>query len=558
MRMGLSLRPEYVKRYKDIAWLLIKYGNSDVVKNAGLEEVLGEHREGGPPPEAKELAADLEKLGPAFVKLGQMLSTRSDLLPVTYLEALSRLQDNCEPFSFKEVEQIVVGELGVKLNTAFQSFDVIPVAAASLGQIHHAVMRDGREVAVKVQRPGIRDQVVQDLDILYDVANFYDSHTESGRRIRYRTMMDEFRRSVLQELDYRREAHNLSTLKENMKEYDLVVVPAPITGFSTSKVLTMEFIKGRKITAVTPLMLLDIDGPKLAEQSFEAYLKQILIDGFFHADPHPGNVFLTDDQRIALLDLGMVATLTPMMQGKLLQMLLAISECRSDTVANIAIEIGEQMDDFDETACRRRINELIQHNLGANINQMEVGKIVLEITKASAETGIHVPAELTMLGKTLLHLDQVGRTLDPNFDPNAYVRHNAGHIMQERMLRSVSPAKAFTALVEARDFAEKLPSRVSKIMDLVATNKLKIEVDAIDEAVLIDAFQKVANRITIGLVLAALIIGASLLMRIQTRFVLFGYPGLAMLCFILAAGGGFALVVHIAFYDQKPKKFDDK
>ncbi|MBU6451846.1 MAG: AarF/ABC1/UbiB kinase family protein [Cyanobacteria bacterium REEB67] len=553
--MGLSLKPDYVKRYKDIAWLLIKYGNSDVVKNAGLEEVLGEHREGAAPAEAKELAADLEKLGPAFVKLGQMLSTRSDLLPVTYLEALSRLQDNCEPFSFKEVETIVVSELGVKLNTAFSSFDPIPVAAASLGQIHHAAMRDGREVAVKVQRPGIRESVVQDLDILCDVAEFYDSHSESGRRIRYRAMMDEFRRSVMLELDYRREAHNLSTLKDNMKEFPLIVVPAPITAFSTSKVLTMEFINGRKITAVTPLTLLDIDGPKLAEQSFEAYLKQILIDGFFHADPHPGNVFLTNDHKIALLDLGMVATLTPVMQGKLLQMLLAISECRSDSVANIAIEIGEKLGDFDESACRRRINELIQQNVGANINQMEVGKIVLEITKASAECGIHVPAELTMLGKTLLNLDQVGRTLDPNFDPNAYVRHNAGHIMQERMIRSISPANAFTALVEARDFAEKLPGRVSKIMDLVATNKLEVKVDAIDEAVLVDAFQKVANRITIGLVLAALIIGASLLMRVQTHFTLLGYPGLAMLCFLAAAGGGFFLVVHIAFYDQKPKKF---
>jgi len=245
------------------------------------------------------------------------------------------------------------------------------------------------------------------------------------------------------------------------------------------------------------------------------------------------------------------------MQGKLLQMLLAISECRSDSVANIAIEIGERLDDYDEAAVRVRINELIQHNVGANINQMEVGKIVLEITKASSECGMHVPAELTMLGKTLLNLDQVGRTLDPNFDPNAYVRNNAGHIMRERMLKSVSPANAFTALVEAKDFAEKLPGRVSKIMDLVASNKLEVKVDAIDEVVLIDAFQKVANRITIGLVLAALIIGASLLMRIETDFTIFGYPGLAMLCFIAAAGGGFFLVVHIAFYDQKPKKFVD-
>ena len=443
--MGLSLKPDYLKRYKDIAWLLIKYGNSDLVKNAGLEEVLGEQRNGHPPAEAKELATDLEKLGPAFVKLGQLLSTRSDLLPVTYLEALARLQDNCEPFTFKEVEQIVVSELGVKLNVAFASFDEIPVAAASLGQIHHAQMRDGREVAVKIQRPGIRDSVVQDLDILCEVAEMYDSHTESGRRIRYRAMMDEFRRSVMQELDYRREAHNLSTLKENMKEYPLIVVPAPIVAFSTSKVLVMDFIKGTKVTSINPLRLLEINGAKLAEQAFEAYLKQILIDGFFHADPHPGNVFLTDDNKIALLDLGMVATLTPVMQGKLLQMLLAISECRSDSVANIAIEIGDHMENFDEPSCRLRINELIQHNVGANINQMEVGKIVLEITKASSECGIHVPAELTMLGKTLLNLDQVGRTLDPKFNPNAYVRNNAGHIMQQRMLHSVSPANAFTA-----------------------------------------------------------------------------------------------------------------
>jgi len=555
--MGISLKPDYLKRYKDIAWLLIKYANSDVVKNAGLDEVLGEHNRSAVPPEAKELATDLEKLGPAFVKLGQLLSTRSDLLPVTYLEALSRLQDNCEPFSFKEVEEIVCSELGVRLSNAFKKFEQIPVAAASLGQIHYAVLRDGREVAVKVQRPGIRDSVVQDLDILCEVAEFYDSHSETGRKIRYRAMMDEFRRTVLQELDYRREAHNLETLRANMEEFPLIVVPAPIIGYSTSKVLTMDFIKGRKITAITPLTLLEVDGPKLAEQSFEAYLKQILIDGFFHADPHPGNVFLTDDHKIALLDLGMVATLTPMMQGKLLQMLLAISECRSDSVANIAIEIGERLDDYDEAAVRVRINELIQHNVGANINQMEVGKIVLEITKASSECGMHVPAELTMLGKTLLNLDQVGRTLDPNFDPNAYVRNNAGHIMRERMLHSVSPANAFTALVEAKDFAEKLPGRVSKIMDLVASNKLEVKVDAIDEVVLIDAFQKVANRITIGLVLAALIIGASLLMRIETDFTIFGYPGLAMLCFIAAAGGGFFLVVHIAFYDQKPKKFVD-
>jgi len=554
--MGIKISPDNLKRYKDIAWLLLKYGNSDLVKYAGIDQaMLGDSVVLAPeaPAKATELAADLEKLGPAFVKLGQLLSTRPDFLPPIYIEALSRLQDHCEPYPFAEVEKTIVNELGVRLSKAFSQFNQVPVAAASLGQIHHAVMRDGREVAVKVQRPGIRESIIQDLQILADIADFYDAHTEAGKRYEYGLMLEEFSKSILAELDYRKEAHNLETMKHNLSSFELIVVPAPINDFTTSKVLTMEFIQGKKITNVTALELLEINGEALAEQAFEAYLKQILVDGFFHADPHPGNVLLTNDKKIGLLDLGMVAHLTPSMQGKLLQLILAISEGRSDAVADTAIDIGTRRSNFDEAACRKQIAALVQAHVGSNIDQMQIGIVVLNITRSAGDCGIRVPSELTMLGKTLLNLDQVGRTLYPAFDPNASVRRHAAHIMQQRMFKDISPGHMFTSILEAKNFAEKFPSHINKILDLAANNKLSVKV--IDEPLLVDGFQKLANRISLSLILAALIVGAALLMQVSTSFTNFGYPGLAILCFIAAASGGVALAIEIAFYDQRPQKF---
>lgn len=559
--MGISLNQEHLKRYKDIAWLLIKYGNSNLVKTAGLEEVLT-HQEmfadkNGQKANADELATDLEKLGPTFVKLGQLLSTRPDFVPPVYLTALSRLQDNCEVFPFTEVEQIVVSELGVRLSKAFSEFNPEPIAAASFGQIHYAVMRNGREVVVKIQRPGIRESAIQDLDALADIAEFYDQHTKIGKRYEYSRMLEEFRRSLLNELDYQKEAHNLATLKENLEEFELIVVPSPVPDYSTSKVLTMDFIPGEKITSVSGFKLLDIDGAPLAEEVFRAYLKQVLVDGFFHADPHPGNVFITDDHKIALLDFGMVAYLTPQLQEKIFQLLLAISENRADTAADICKEIGTPKEKFDEEEFRRQIIEMVRTHLEKNIEDLNLGKVILGITTAAGECAIRVPPELTMLGKMLLNLDQVGRTLNPDFNLNASIKDNAADILERRLEKNVSSERIFRSVIEAKDYAEKLPGTLMKILDLAANNKLRVRVDTIDEAVLIDAFQKVANRITLGLVLAALIIGASMLMRVPSPFMIFGYPGLAIVCFMLAASAGFALIIHVGLYDQKAKKFDE-
>jgi predicted unusual protein kinase regulating ubiquinone biosynthesis (AarF/ABC1/UbiB family) len=430
--MGISLKPQHLNRYRQIAWLLVKYGRSDLVKDSGLEGTLEAEQKATPKEAAKasELADDLEKLGPTFIKLGQLLSTRVELMPQAYLEALARLQDKVEPFSFDEVEKIVASELGVRMSKAFSDFESTPMAAASLGQVHKARLRDGRQVAVKVQRPGIRDAMLEDLEALDEIAEFLDSHTAAGKRYEFSQMLEQFRKSLLRELDYRQEASNLTTIGQNLSEFEHIIVPAAIPDYSTSRVLTMEYVHGKKITDLSPLARMEFDGQALGEELFRAYLQQILVDGFFHADPHPGNVFLTDDYRVALIDLGMVGKIMPGLQEQLLQLLLAIAEGRGDDAADIAIKIGERKDDFAEKEFKTRIAEIVAKQQGATVEQLQVGRLVLEVTQVAGENGVRVPSELTMLGKTLLNLDQVGRAIEPNFDPNASIRRNAAQIMQ--------------------------------------------------------------------------------------------------------------------------------
>jgi len=552
--MVVSLKPERLKRYKDVAKLLIKYGRSDLLSPAGLENsVLPEEiaAETGTIAPAEELAKDLEKLGPTFIKLGQLLSTRADLLPAPYLDALTRLQDHIEPFPYEEVERIVSSELGVRISKAFEEFDPVPIGAASLAQVHRAWMRDGRAVVVKVQRPDIRELIVGDLDALNEIAHFLDQHTELGRRYEFENMLFHLRKSLLRELDFTIEANNLHTIRENLAEFEQIVVPGPIDDYTTTRVLTMDYIAGKKITDLSPLRLLEIDGTALADELFSAYLKQFLVDGLFHADPHPGNVFVTDDDQIALLDLGMIGRVTQSFQDNLLRLLLAISEGRGDTAAEAAVRMGEPKEGFDRRAFDRRITDLVNENSDAILSRMNAGKVTLEITKVAADCWFRLPAEFTMFAKALLNLDRVVYTLDPTFDPNAVIRERSNEILDQNILKSLAPSNLLSGVVDLKEFAEKLPGRVNRILDTVGNNELRLKVDAIDEKVVLEGLQKVANRITLGLIIAALIVGAAMLMRVETTFKIFGYPGLAMILFMLAAVAGMVLAFSIVFYDVK-------
>jgi len=564
----MKLSDIHLKRYRQIAALLWKYGRSDLAQQMRAEEGFGVDdlppAEGQPPgatatPAAGEaspehLADDLEAMGPTYVKLGQVLAGRPDLLPDVYLKALARLQDKVKPFPYAEVEEIVMAELGVRISKAFSRFDPEPLAAASLGQVHRAALRDGRAVVVKVQRPHIRQQIAEDFEVLEQIAGFLDGHTALGRRHRFLVILQEFRLVIQQELNYEREAHNLIALGENLKEFKRIQIPQPVPDYYTRSVLTMEEVQGQKITALGPLTRLDLDGAPLAEELFKAYLQQVLVDGLFHADPHPGNVFVTSDGRIALIDLGMVGHTAPAMQENLLKILLAISEGNGEAAAEIAIRMSEKLEEFAAPAFRQRITQLVALRRDQGLEQLNVGRSLLEVSSIAQDNGLIVPSELVLLGKTMLQLDEVGRILDPTFDTNASIRRNVATLIAQRMRKDLTQGSVYSTLLEMKDFTVGLPARLNRMMDAVTNSELEVRVRATDAKMVMDGMQKIANRITMGIVLAGLIVGASLLARVESAFRLFGYPGLAILCFTAAAAGSFWLVISIFVTDYRSRK----
>ncbi|HJT60638.1 MAG TPA: AarF/UbiB family protein [Burkholderiales bacterium] len=556
--MALSFKPEHLRHYKNLALLLFRYGRRDVVARAGLNELLPQEPERDEHAEAsaEQLAADVERLGPTYIKLGQLLSTRPDIVPAAYAQALARLQDRCEPLPFEQIEQVLAEELGLVASRALR-VDREPLATASMSQVHRASLEDGREIVLKVQRPGLREQVLSDLEALDEVAGLLRSRTDFCTRYGIDLLFEEFRKSLVRELDFRQEAMHLLTISANLREIEEIVLPQPIIGYTTSRVLAMEFIPGTKVTELSRLERRELGGEQLIDALFRAYLKQILRDGLFHADPHPGNLFLVGE-RIALIDLGMVARLSPGLQERLLQLLLAVSDNQSDEAAKALLAMGESREDSSENAdipgFHRAVADLLAQHHEMSFEPPQVGRAVLMLLKAAGDNRIRLPVELAMIGKTLLNLDQIAQVLAPHFDPNAAIRRHAADITQRQVARDLSLSSLFSTAVEMKDFVQHLPGRVNRILDRVANNDFSVKVDAIDEAGLMEGMQKVANRITLGLVLAALIVGAALLMNVPTSFVIFGYPGLAILLFLAAAGGGAALAVTILANDIRGRR----
>lgn len=559
----MNLSPSHLRRYKDIALLLWNYGRGDLARHiqAASDEMaapIGQDDDAGqsaePNGKPEQLADDLERLGPTFIKLGQLLAGRPDILPPDYQRALARLQDKVAPFPPEEVESILFNELGVRMSKAFESFDLEPIAAASLGQVHQATLRDGRHVVVKVQRPGVRQIIAQDCEVLADIAAMLDKHTDAGRRYCFTELVTQFRQTLREELNYEQEAANLTRVGDNLRDFKRIHVPRTIPDYCSPVVLTMEHVTGKKITALSPLARIDLDGDVLADELLRAYLQQVLVDGLFHADPHPGNIFINDENEVVLLDLGMVGRVSPGLREHLLKLLIAISEGRGEEVAVIIGEFGERTESYNPTALSRAVSGLVARNHDSSLQELNVGRSLLLLDHQAREHGLHPPPELSLLGKTLLQLDEVGRTLEPSFNPNASIRRHVGEILTARMKEELSQGSVFGALLETKNFVAGLPGRLNRVLDNFGNPQLELNIKSTESERLIEAMQKIANRISAGIVLAALILGAALLMRVETPFRILGYPGLAMVCFAAAAGGGAWLVLSTFLQDHAEKR----
>jgi len=550
----MSNTPDKIKRYYKFIHFMLKYWNSDLFRqtsaaalNDAMEEEDEDHKFDQSP---EELVEDLKEMGPTYIKLGQLLSTRPDLLPDDYLDALAKLQDNVSPVPFEDVKEIIEKELGTKISKAFDSFDEKPLASASIGQVHRAELHSGRPVAVKIQRPGIAKQFMEDLDTLDELTALAVNHLETAKTYAIDEVFAELRRILINELDYKKETQNLKTLKKNLHQFEHLVIPEPIDDYSSTRVLTMEFVSGKKITSLSPLRQMENDFSELVEELVEAYLQQIINDGFAHADPHPGNIKFTQDNKIALIDLGMVARFTPQLQENLIELLLAISQSNGEKTAHSLLKMSELTEESQKKQFSKTVSDVIMESENSRAKDLQTGRILIQLNRLALTCHIKLPVEINILGKILLNLDQIVAMLDPEFDLRAAIQRNVHEIMRKKMISELKPENFFSTLIESKHFLEKMPERMNQISENLANNEFKIKIDAIDEKRVTDGFQKVANRITLGLIIASMIIGASMLMQVPSDFTIFGYPGLAMLFFLLAAAGAIVLSYVIIFRDE--------
>lgn len=555
------LKTSNLAGYRDLFVLFTRYGLKDFRISFDPGDVLAAETQTEIEPDVQQranaFAASLKKLGPTYVKFGQVLSTRPDIVPQEYITALESLQDDLDPFSFAEVERIVEEELGVRISKAFQLFESTPIAAASLGQVHRAVLRDGREVVVKVQRPNVREQVLRDIDVFNDIAGTLEQHTDLGRKMNLVGAIEEARVTLLNELNYVQEAQNAETLRINLAQFEQIYLPAVIRDFSSARVLTTELVRGQKVSKLTPLALIDRDYAELATVLTRAYLKQICVDGFWHSDPHPGNVFVREvDEKpqIVLLDFGMVSRISREFQDEIIKLLLAISSNRGTEVAESCVRLSEVQERFDTTKFVREISTIVASVQNADVRQINTGQLIFNVIGVAHKNDLKVPPELAMLAKTLLNLDSITLTLDHDYDPQAVIRDYAEQLIAEKIQQKFNPRNFYPALLDLNQLVLDFPHRAREIIDMTAAGRLTFGVSLTQASELLSGMHKIANRITVGVVIAALLVASSLMARVQTRYHILGYPAVAILGYLIAAIAAVFLIISTLMRDRTDRE----
>jgi predicted unusual protein kinase regulating ubiquinone biosynthesis (AarF/ABC1/UbiB family) len=509
---------KHPERYLEIFRVFRKYELHHIIAELGMNHHHDEELDELPSPNGHDTHADddhhgvqlasaLEELGPCFIKLGQLLSTRPDLLPADYIHALSRLQDTIQPVPAERIIQIVQAELQKPIDELFQCFDHQPLATASMAQVHRAVLHDGSEVAVKVQRPGVRQRIEIDLEVLREIAQFAARYTSVGARYGLVQMVHELAMSLNQELDFRLEAENTRRIGRQIAGFSKLSTPSVYTEYTSPRVLTLSFMRGRHLADVTPLELKDHDPKAIAADLLSAYMKQIAIDGVFHCDPHPGNILLTDDGRLALMDFGMVGRFDAGQKDKMILFLLAFSERLGERVAETYLEMIQQPHDLDQHSFTQDICGLVSRYHDLSGGRLGLGSALLELTRLAYQNKVPVPTSMTLLGKTMLNLDGAIGVLSPELDPVELIRNYMLDVMMKRVGDQLSPGRVFAWVLDMKHLFENAPRRTDAILGKLADDRLtvRMEMEHLQDAT--QSLSRAATPLAAGVLIGSLLIG---------------------------------------------------
>ncbi len=538
-----------IRRSKQIISVLIKYGLDYFIDQAKIGfwfKIRKKSKEFQRLTLPKKLRLALEELGPTFIKFGQILSTRPDFLPPDFIKELEKLQDKVPPFSSFYAQKIIEKELNKPLKKLFKKFESEPIAAASLSQVHKAILPNNKVVAVKIQRPGIKKTIELDLKILENLAGFLENRFYNGWVYQPKLIIIELKKAIEREIDFTNEAYNFERFRMNFKDTEDIKVPKIYWEMSTSKILTMEFMKGTKINEITQGKYKNVfDAKKVAKRGAQAILKQILEDGFFHADPHPANLLVQPPNTIIMLDVGMVGYLDEETIFKIAKLLQAIIDRNIEKIINCLENLGAVIKEVDRISFRQDLKELLDRYFGVPLKHLEIKKISEDMLKVMVEHHLVLPSSFVLMLKALSMEESIGKKLDPDFDMISTAKPFVKKILRKKIMPQELLKKSNILFQESMELIEKLPQDLIDVFYKLKEGRLKFNFEHQGLEKLVREIDRSSNRISFSLIIAALIIGSSLVLQQQVGPFIFGYPILGIIGYLLASFLGFGLIISI-------------
>lgn len=535
-----------LKRFRQIINVLIKHGFGQIVEQIGIrDDYIGKlirKSKKTPIPStptsiAKRILYVLQDLGPTFIKFGQILSSRSDLLPEEIITELQKLQDKVPSFSYEDVKKQIESEFNKKLEDIFDDFSQTPMASASIGQVHKAVLKTGEKVIVKVQRPNIKEIIESDLDLLYILARLIEKNIPESNVLSPVGIIKEFDKAIHRELDFTIEARNAARFAKAFEDDENIIIPYVYKEFTGKKVLTEEFIEGVRLTDGHKVY--GCDNEILAKRALHAILKMSFDDGFFHADPHPGNIFALKDNKIAIIDLGLIGKLTKDMKDKMVDEVIALLRRDVDGVARALYSMGIREKKINWTAFKTDVADIMDKMVGLPLNEINFSEIMKDLMEGARRHHIKIPNDYTMMGKALLTIEGVGRELYPELDIEGEARPFIENLIKKRWSFKRISNDIIRDLNIGVHLAKEIPQQINTVLEEIENERLTIQVKNPDFERQMATWEKISNRVTFGLIIASLFISSSIFIISSQEIPLMG----SSIRLVLGLGGYITAVV---------------